>query len=154
VALAAVCCDEGLSCCDGQCVNTKTSPNHCGECNGACSPGKICDNGACDCRDGLTLCGDVCWDTTRDENNCGGCNQQCTGLGMQCCDSDCVDTHTDPEHCGLCTTACPTDRPACCRGHCYDPKVWICCPEPMRVACPINTVCCTGVSGTHGCCPP
>ena len=40
-------CQEGLTQCDGVCVNTQSDPGHCGGCGEACDPGQTCDAGEC-----------------------------------------------------------------------------------------------------------
>ncbi len=40
-------CCEGLSACDGQCVDTETDPAHCGGCGMGCSEDSACVDGAC-----------------------------------------------------------------------------------------------------------
>jgi len=53
----AQCCGNGnccgsppdFQCCNGACINTKLSPNHCGACGNACGDGQECINGRCGC---------------------------------------------------------------------------------------------------------
>lgn len=42
-------CDSGLTACDGACVDTKTDPDHCGECGNSCQllGLSLCNRGAC-----------------------------------------------------------------------------------------------------------
>jgi hypothetical protein len=37
-----LCCGEGLTCCDSECVDTRSSLEHCGACGHACEPGLAC----------------------------------------------------------------------------------------------------------------
>ncbi|PUZ66731.1 hypothetical protein GQ55_3G355600 [Panicum hallii var. hallii] len=64
---AAVCLapgSPGPACCDGQCVDTVASADHCGGCNKICKHGRIC-------------CGGRCVDLLADKDNCGKCFNQC-----------------------------------------------------------------------------
>jgi hypothetical protein len=66
---AAVCLaagSPGLACCDGQCVDTETSADHCGGCNKVCKHGRVC-------------CGGRCVDLLSDKDNCGRCLNRCNG---------------------------------------------------------------------------
>jgi hypothetical protein len=40
-------CASGLTCCGGPCVDTNTTPRHCGSCGHACLPCQTCQNGQC-----------------------------------------------------------------------------------------------------------
>ncbi|MFN8592171.1 MAG: pentapeptide repeat-containing protein [Thermomicrobiales bacterium] len=40
-------CRNGLTSCDGTCVDTNTDPNNCGECGHVCPDGQACANGGC-----------------------------------------------------------------------------------------------------------
>ncbi|CAL4899860.1 unnamed protein product [Urochloa decumbens] len=64
---AAVCLapgSPGPACCDGQCVDTAASADHCGGCNKVCKHGRVC-------------CGGRCVDLLSDRDNCGKCFNQC-----------------------------------------------------------------------------
>ncbi|RLN30666.1 protein STIG1-like [Panicum miliaceum] len=66
---ASVCLEPGspgATCCGGQCVDTVSSPYHCGGCN------KVCKN-----RHG-TCCGGRCVDLDSHKDNCGRCGNQCS----------------------------------------------------------------------------
>jgi hypothetical protein len=56
----------GPACCDGQCVDTEASPDHCGGCNKVCKHGRVC-------------CGGRCVDLLSDKDNCGRCLNRCNG---------------------------------------------------------------------------
>jgi hypothetical protein len=85
-------CAEGLSSCDGVCVDRLTDPANCGVCGNVCGAGEICFAGQCArehrCDAGLTNCNDVCVDLLIDPANCGVCGNVCpTGqicFGGQC----------------------------------------------------------------------
>ncbi|CAN6338096.1 unnamed protein product [Urochloa humidicola] len=64
---AAVCLapgSPGPACCDGKCVNTEASADHCGGCNKVCKHGRVC-------------CGGRCVDLLSDRDNCGNCFNPC-----------------------------------------------------------------------------
>ena len=85
-------CAEGLSSCNGVCVDRQTDPANCGVCGNVCAAGEICFGGLCArdhrCGAGLTNCNDVCVDLLIDPANCGACGHVCaTGeicFGGQC----------------------------------------------------------------------
>ncbi|KAL6864815.1 hypothetical protein ACP4OV_015966 [Aristida adscensionis] len=56
----------GATCCGGQCVDTASSPYHCGGCH------KVCKGRH------PTCCGGRCVDLTSDEDNCGSCGNRCS----------------------------------------------------------------------------
>ena len=65
---ASVCLERGspgATCCGGQCVDTMSSPYHCGGCN------KVCKSRRGNC------CGGRCVDLDFDKDNCGRCGNQC-----------------------------------------------------------------------------
>lgn len=136
------CCDPGLKCCDGLCVDLNSDDRHCNGCNQRCSPGKLCFGGTCVCQEGLTLCGEICRDTSRDENNCGQCGNQCPpGLGCIAgsCEEPCGGTCDGPNleccpvpgsstwecvttNCGSCDEPCTGLFKNCCDGACTDTR--------------------------------
>jgi hypothetical protein len=85
-------CAEGLTSCNGVCVNRQTDPANCGLCGSVCAAGEICFGGQCArdnrCAAGLTFCNGVCVDLLIDPANCGACGSACgvieTCLGGQC----------------------------------------------------------------------
>jgi hypothetical protein len=71
--------------CSGACVDTKTDPNHCGDCSKVC-PTKphataVCSGSQCStkCDVGYSQCGGSCVDTSMDKTNCGQCGKRCPG---------------------------------------------------------------------------
>lgn len=99
---SATCCS--LGCCNGQCVDFKTNPLHCGGCKKRCASGNLCFQGACriECPSFAPKCGvpgrELCCD-------------------KQCCKDTCVDTQSDPYNCGSCGLQCkPGER--CDKGEC------------------------------------
>ena len=121
---------EQLSCtprqteCADACTNTKSDPDHCGECGHECESGEGCLAGKCErfgCAPGQVECEGQCVDLQRDAQNCGACGDACDP-GMVCsdgdcftscpgdqlaCDGGCVDPHADEQYCGA--TQCSTE---------------------------------------------
>jgi hypothetical protein len=129
-------CDPGLTCCSGQCVDTKTDRGNCGRCNLFCS-------GMTDC------CLGTCTETQLDEENCGGCGNACPDPFSTCCWGSCVDILTDDGNCGECSNACaqniPCDMGACgaqgirCGTVTCDYWEESCCHGPGGIGCyPVN----------------
>ncbi len=85
-------CAEGLSSCNGVCVDRQTDPANCGACGNVCAAGEICFGGLCArdhrCGAGLTNCNDICVDLLIDPANCGVCGNVCASgdicFGGQC----------------------------------------------------------------------
>ena len=111
-------CDGTLAYCAGECVNTKSDPDHCGsDCGVRCTGGQACVAGACTCESG-SFCGDACVDTSVDRANCGGCDKPCgnprtcsagkceCASGLTFCSPGCVDAKTDQLNCGTCGMQC------------------------------------------------
>ncbi len=69
-------CNSDETMCGGQCVNTASDVNHCGECNVSCGE---CLSGMCvsECDPGLSSCEGACVDLQTDTNNCGVCGNSC-----------------------------------------------------------------------------
>jgi hypothetical protein len=101
------------------CVDTMTSPYHCGGCRNFCNN---CVNGTCaTCSFHELNCDGICLDKRR-EANCGACgnacapNERCVGdteyscvacpPGQLQCNGECVNTANDNSHCGGCATVC------------------------------------------------
>ena len=124
-------CSEGLSDCDGECVDTLTAFDHCGACGIACTAVEQCTGGTCECVPGYTPCYEECVQLSSDNRHCGGCGSACDsgdvcsnsvcsadcGQGLTECGSRCVDTNTNPEHCGGCAQPCATGF-ECSEGTC------------------------------------
>ncbi|WP_224361490.1 MXAN_6577-like cysteine-rich protein [Hyalangium versicolor] len=127
-------CGEGLTDCNGSCVDLSSTATACGACNVACGQGQVCVESACQCQAGTQACAGACVATASDPRNCGGCGIVC-GSGQVCesgqckltcsqgltvCGNSCVDLAKDSGHCGSCDTAC-TDAKSCHAGLCtYD----------------------------------
>ncbi len=77
-------CGNGLACCAGACVDTRTNALHCGACGTSCSDGTGgCRGTQCtqDCKESKRICKDpegkeVCVEKV-DPLHCGGCNCRC-----------------------------------------------------------------------------
>ncbi|AUX30570.1 MULTISPECIES: MXAN_6577-like cysteine-rich protein [Sorangium] len=71
--------DRTMQRCDGECVDTRTDPRHCGQCGSACEPGRACVGALCrrTCLEGLTECAGACVDLTADPLHCGQCGRAC-----------------------------------------------------------------------------
>ena len=126
-------CDTGQVECDGQCVDTTSSPDHCGSCGNSCAVGQACQGGSCtaDCQTGQTQCGDLCVDTQSNAQHCGGCDKSCNSgescVSGQCqitcpggqvaCSGLCYDLQNDVNNCGSCGNKCSTGE-VCGNGQC------------------------------------
>jgi hypothetical protein len=151
-------CAEGLVCvgqscrcpapgilCDGPsggpqiCVDPTNDPDHCGNCQIACSAIEACVNSACECGADYDVCGSLCVDFQTDIANCGECGNHCgngecfeggcicPNGGVDCSASNipaCVDTDTDLLHCGGCNERC-LDAGACQQGDCDTSVEWL-----------------------------
>jgi hypothetical protein len=129
----ALSCQQGLTNCNGKCVDNLTDNANCGTCGNACPSGYLCSNGTCSlsCQQGLTQCTGKCVNVLTDNQNCGFCGVAC-GSGSVCssgtcqltcqpglsiCNNKCVDRLTDNAHCGTCNNVCP-DGFLCTDGQC------------------------------------
>jgi hypothetical protein len=70
-------CPELTTFCGGACIDTKTTPQHCGKCDAPCSSGSLCQAGACVCPQGQMMCGGQCADVQISPQNCGMCGKAC-----------------------------------------------------------------------------
>ena len=88
-------CPMGQSFCEGACVDTNASAEHCGECDQACENGEVCMAGSCefDCAENLLACDGACIDPETNSDFCGA-SGACTGdeAGEPCAGSEaCVE---------------------------------------------------------------
>ncbi len=88
-------CEEGLTACDGVCVDLDGDRANCGECGATCDG--ACEDGSCDdppaalsCTPAQIDCGSSCVDPQAHPSHCGGCFQQC-GDDQDCLGGACVD---------------------------------------------------------------
>ena len=119
--------------CDGDCIDLRYDPLHCGECGTVCEAGWFCVIGDCTsvCGPGTTQCGDRCVDILNDPMHCGLCDRPCLetevcvvglcssgcGPGTIRCGDRCVDPMLDPSHCGRCGSICAAEE-ECADGSC------------------------------------
>jgi hypothetical protein len=157
-AAAGVVCEEGLTDCDGVCVDLATDLAHCGACGAVCESGLVavnCIAGVCSqvsCPAAIpTYCGelgendpnyvDSCVDTSSDPNNCGACGNVCAsgeceaGVCLQA--EGCEAGLTD---CGGVCVDLATDLDNCgaCGEVCESSLVGVAClaGECVRTSCP------------------
>lgn len=76
-------CPSGQSCCNGACIDTRTSAAHCGGCGMACGSGESCCNGSCR-------------NLQTDVNNCGSCGRSCGSNSNRCSNGSCRCTNDSP----------------------------------------------------------
>jgi Stigma-specific protein, Stig1 len=131
-------CPNGLTDCNGVCVDIGTNAANCGGCGISCPAGFSCFYGTspsnkCQlvCTGGTTACGNSCRDLMSDPNNCKSCGNACpldeycvNGVcDVRCptsqsdCSKVCVDESKDSKNCGGCGIACPADQ-FCSNGTC------------------------------------
>ena len=170
-------CSGGLTCCGGECVDTKTDPNNCGVCGTVCRSG-LCVNGLC-CPPGAVKCGNsccsftccggtTCVNTQSDKKNCGSCGHACRSdqvcqngtcvcpSGTTDCNGMCVNTKTDPNNCGACNNSCNGTTPGqCVNGSCVCFGLEHPCTSPSQccdtgqgvTTCGSGGICCNGMGG-------
>jgi hypothetical protein len=147
VGTHACVCTGGLLRCPpdiGDCVDTDTDLQYCGDCNTSCPSNNVCEQGLCvdlgDCRTngigctGFSYCDENTGECLRGcllDEQCGAANEVCDLESHDCvCDDgfercpptvgDCVDTQSDPTYCGDCNTSCAGGE-ICQEGLCFDP---------------------------------
>lgn len=79
-------------CCNGECVDFRTDPNHCGRCETQCDKGQFCQEGQCSktcIGDSARICGGICVNIATNEMHCGGCDSPCAN-NMVCSAQGCV----------------------------------------------------------------
>jgi hypothetical protein len=83
-------CPEGMTDCDGTCVDTSADHGHCGGCTRACDAAEVCFDGECvlECPAGLVGCSGSCVDTATSNSHCGGCGNACSSV-EQCREGSC-----------------------------------------------------------------
>ncbi|MDC0680585.1 MXAN_6577-like cysteine-rich protein [Sorangium atrum] len=117
VVLAASCaespeasgeCADGLSRCNGECVELQANAEHCGACGDACEEGQRCVEGRCGEGGGGEGGGDIGSGVGGGE----GCRE-----GQTDCSGRCVNVEIDPRNCGDCDVACAEGR-VCADGSC------------------------------------
>lgn len=112
-------CDNGTTCCNGDCVPVEEfrhDANNCGGCGNRCGRDMYC----CwnDClpapSGGITLLGGA----TKPPKSICGCESDCRDRA--CCGDQCVDILNDVKNCGACGNDCTASgfKSTCCNGRC------------------------------------
>ncbi len=101
--------------CNGECVDPRNDPEHCGDCHDPCPESEpLCGDGECqpDCDEFVDVCEDSCTDLAFDPFNCGFCGHRCA-VGDTCVEGECIGyAQLDPVQCVecpcplLCTESC------------------------------------------------
>ncbi len=155
-------CESPHENCNGACVDTTASTQHCGGCGQACPLGAQCVRGGCQCPSGQSLCQGACVNIQTDPGHCGRCTNACPSgtfcrqgacsvcskkdnvcgnsccpSPLLCCSNTCLDPSTNKEHCGACDNKCQ-DGNLCCGGACVVESV-------VEVVKPANRVAREGV---------
>jgi hypothetical protein len=120
-------CRPGLQACAGQCVDTKSNPNHCGGCGAPCGGGQKCQGGVC--------------------SNGTTCTQPLVACAFGGGRVACVDTEKDNLNCGGCANVCAREE-ICVLGQCLKYR-----PSSPCSTCPCTTVCQDQVGKPNVCCP-
>jgi len=122
--------------CSDRCVDLRSDPSHCGNCDIACTESKVCSLGSCkdQCHPGLHNCGQACVNIHTDPNHCGACQSACEtgkfcalGVCTSACNDECgmvcTDTGMDAFNCGDCGVRCDGDQ-VCADGKCVGVCEW------------------------------
>lgn len=115
---AGQCCSGELKGCDGQCVDTDTSRDHCGRCGFSCNVA------------GFECCSGSCTSLQSDEENCGACGNSCDARTQVCREGQCRDI-------------CSLNQPPW-QNRCDDGVDYWCCPDGSTQCCRLsgNPHCC------------
>lgn len=114
-------CDEGLTDCDGVCVDLETNLEHCGACGNALPDDVQCADGEPACTlQGLDYCDGVCIDVLNDDENCGAC-------GADCGEFNCMGN-------GCCHVIDAAEAPRSCAEICGDAGMKCGCPESISIS--------------------
>ncbi|MCY1007269.1 hypothetical protein OV079_17245 [Nannocystis pusilla] len=109
-------CRDGLVRCGSVCVDTRSDPNHCGECDEDCGDQGVCNASKCleGCGDGRTDCDGSCVVLGEDPLHCDACGSPCPG-DQVCLAGDCR-LYTYAGECLTCPcpSACTGDLDVCC----------------------------------------
>lgn len=84
-------CPAGKINCFGECTNTQTDVQNCGQCGIVCGTGQFCGKGECllTCPKGQRDCAGYCVNTSSDSRNCGRCGVVCR-QGQTCRNGKCI----------------------------------------------------------------
>lgn len=110
-------CSDGLTSCEGACVDLDVAATDCGACGEVCADGWVCSLGNCSegCGEELIECGGSCVDIDTSSAHCGSCDSPCEA-GQSCISGACeipqqVDCAAEEDACpfdGGITHACKT----------------------------------------------
>ena len=123
MAATTDCAAQGLTDCNGVCVDIMTDAANCGACGGRLWHGRgvrrrvllagHCATQTADCTaQGLTDCGGICVDVANDPSNCGGCGLVCP-QGDSCSAGVCIAVEAP-------VADCASQGLADCGGVCVD----------------------------------
>ncbi|MFN8591148.1 MAG: pentapeptide repeat-containing protein [Thermomicrobiales bacterium] len=146
----AVTCANGKTCCDGFCVDTRTSTANCGACGRRCqTPLDPCLEAACvagQCGSVPDPDGTACEVNGETGVCCAAgsgatcvagticCSDAQCDPGETCCGGLCYNLKRDIAHCGACDTACPElQSDACSDGVCTCGGGPVCSTQPFQV---------------------
>ena len=168
-------CCEGLSCCEGTCVDLANDPLYCGDCETSCPESDdpfqcqrpVCRVGVCEydvaeegtaCVEGdetFACCDGVCTDLLNDFAHCGACGVTCDEGWLCCGEEGCTDVQNNPEHCGACYFTCD-DGLGCYQGECCHFEGETCGADNEGFGCCEGFVCQDGTCAptTTTCTPP
>jgi hypothetical protein len=149
----------GFQVCGARCVNTVSSPEHCGRCDNRCGLGTECVAGSCNlrCSPGTVRCESECIDPTSNPRFCNA-DSTCTNFtrcptGQRCtdgncvancargsivCDARCVDPSTNRRFCGASGDCTGSNRGMDCGAG------GVCADGVCLSTCPMDTVACEG----------
>ncbi|MFK7986233.1 MAG: MXAN_6577-like cysteine-rich protein [Sandaracinaceae bacterium] len=111
-------CVDGLTLCDGSCVDTASDPDHCGSCGVACFDAEECLAGLCQRSDRTDASVADGGGSDGGGSDAGGSDGGTgCGLGTLRCGDSCVDVRSELGHCGDCDALCDE---LCVDGECVD----------------------------------
>jgi hypothetical protein len=104
-------CSEGMTLCNGACVNIRTDQDNCGGCGFSVPFGESCINGQ--------FSSSLIRSNTTTTATTAGIQISCPS-GQTSCSGTCRNLLTDAAHCGSCGTTCPSGQ-NCQAGRCVPP---------------------------------
>jgi hypothetical protein len=112
-------CPNGLTLCNGICVDVETDDANCGKCGSATDEGEICERGKKVCTAGWGSCDGPCTDLASDDRNCGACGQSCpegTCVSAGSCQADVYWVPSRPRGYSTCDEQCASIGFTCISG--------------------------------------
>lgn len=121
---AACTCRPGLTRCGATCVDLRTDPDHCDECDRSCNGG-VCQAGTCreGCAGDLTDCAGACVEIKQDSLHCGDCATLCAP--DEVCLAGTCRAYTPADDCDACPCPACGDGQACCPSSYLDAPVCV-----------------------------